>query len=105
MDQPRWNLVVLRRKNVFLLLFVLSVFLRNKCCVYILEGKTCEEILRVGRQPSFSLPEYGVAYPCITVHLMKLRNVLTVGRVSNRRPHRSVTVLTRWLGILLTARE
>ena len=79
MDQPRWNLVVLRRKNVFF--FLSLAFLRNKYCVYILEGKTCEEILRVGRQSSFSLPESGVAYPCITVHLMKLRNVLTVDRV------------------------
>ena len=32
------------------------------------------------------LLESDVAYPCITVHLMKLRNVLTVGRVGSRRP-------------------
>jgi len=51
------------------------------------------------------LLESEVAYPCFTVHLMKLRNVLTVVRVGSRRPHRSVTVLTQWLEGLGTARK
>ena len=49
------------------------------------------------------LLESEVAYPCITVHLMKLRNVLTVDRVGSRRPHRSVNALTQWLKGLVTA--
>ena len=51
------------------------------------------------------LLESEVAYPCITVHLMKLRNVQTVDRVGSRRPHRSVTALTQWLKGLMTARK
>ena len=51
------------------------------------------------------LLESEVVYPCITVHLMKLRNVLTVDRVGSRRPRRSVTALTQWLKDLMTARK
>ena len=51
------------------------------------------------------LLESEVAYPCITVHLMKLRNILTVDRVGSRRPHRSVNALTQWLEGLVTARK
>ena len=51
------------------------------------------------------LLESGVAYPCITVHLMKLRNVLTVDRVGSRRPYRSAIALTQWLGGASRARE
>ena len=46
-----------------------------------------------------------VASPCITMHLMKLMKVLTVDRVGSRRPRRFVTVLTQWLGGMLSARE
>ena len=51
------------------------------------------------------LLESEVAYPCITVHLLKLRDVLTIDRVGSRRPHCSVTVLTQWLKGLVTARK
>ena len=52
-----------------------------------------------------ALSKSEVAYPCITVHLMKLRKVLTVDRVGSRRPCHSVTVLTQWLGNTPRARE
>ena len=60
-------------------------------CIYILE------VLLLSK------PE--VTSPCITVHLMKLRKVLIVDRVGSRRPRRSVTVLTQWLGDTSRARE
>ena len=50
------------------------------------------------------LPKSGVASPCITVHLMKLRKVLTVDRVGSRYPHHSVIALTQWLGGVSRAR-
>ena len=51
------------------------------------------------------LSKFEVASPCITVHLMKLRRVLTVDRVGNSHPCRSATVLTQWLSGTSRARE